>query len=151
MITSQKIREEWQKIQPHLDGRNGFIKLNDTQFLEPDLDELLKVLQEHHKHFTTKRKSQELSISDLMGGARPKNDCDNWALSANAWVDEYYATKDDEDLERVFGVITGLKFNGVNVNHTKCWTYSNGVWLVEPQVPEITMPTEGDWIWFVET
>ena len=150
MISSKQIRKDLQDIWPNLDGKSGFILLTDKNFLEPDFDELLEVLKEHKKFFNETK--QEFSVEDLFGGSPPKRDCDKWAKSADAYVDKYYREKDSETLARIFGKCIGTKFNGVRQNHTKCWTRSKGsIWLVEPQVPEITSPTKGDEIWFATT
>lgn len=150
MITSKQIREEWQKIMPNLNGKDGFILLTDTEFEEVNNEELLEVLKDHHSHFN-EVSPEEFTMGNLFGGAPPKRDCDNWAKSCDAFVDEYYRKKNDSNLQRAFGKCIGLKFNGIKINHTKCWCYSDGIYLVEPQIPEIKSPTKGDELWFVTT
>jgi len=148
-ITSNELRVEFKKIWQNLDPTRWQL-YTDVEFEEVDLEELLPVLKDNHKQFN-EDSPQELLVNDLLAGEPPSRDCDNWAKSADAFVDRYYRKKNDSRLQRAFGKCMFTKVNGVKMRHTKCWCYSNGIWLVEPQVPNITKPTEGDEIWFVTT
>jgi hypothetical protein len=150
IITSNELRKEFLKLWPDMNP-NYYQLYTDKKFeIITDLDELQNVLQDHHEYFNKKR-SQELTVDNLFGGAQPNRDCDNWAKSCDAYIDEYYAVKSDSNYQRAFGKCCMLKVNGIQMRHTKCWCYYDGIFLVEPQIPEIKQPGKGDIVWFATT
>ena len=146
-IKTAKLRKLIRQIQPGV----KFPLYRDRMYYVIPHEDLQGLVDDHYDEFIADLPQEEVALGDLLSGAPEDEDCDDWADSFKCFVRRHYRKKIGINKSAAVSEVTGLMFDGIEINHTKnIVVTTEGVYFVDAHTKDVKVPNEvEDKIWRV--